>query len=83
MNQKTAKMIKKIAQIFNKRERGIKQLWNTLTPKQKEITRRDFEEIIKKDKINKRELEVKKKKELEDHVEKLEKKIVKNENKSK
>lgn len=76
-------MIKKIAQIFNKRERGIKQLWNTLTPKQKEITRRDFEEIIKKDKINKRELEVKKKKELEDHVEKLEKKIVKNENKSK
>lgn len=83
MNQKTAKLLNNIAIVFNKRPRSVKKLWKSLTPKQREITRKDFEEILRKGEIEMRELEAKKKREAKDHADKLEKKMKKNENKSK
>lgn len=77
MNQKTAKVLKKISAIFRKSERGVKKMWNTLTPEQKEITRRDFEEIIRKNNIEMRVLEAKRRQEAKEHIEKLESKIKK------
>jgi len=75
MNQKTAKLLNNIAVVFNKKPKSLRKLWNTLDPKQKEITRRDFEEILRKGELEMKQLEAQKKKEANEHAQKLEDKM--------
>ena len=77
MNQKTAKLLNNIAVVFNKKPKSLRKLWNTLDPKQKEITRRDFEEILRKGELEMKQLEAQKKKEANEHAQKLEDKMKK------
>lgn len=75
MNQKTTKLLNNIALVFNKSPRSLKKLWKRLTPEQREVTRKDFEEILRKGELEMKELEAKKRREANDHADKLEKKI--------
>jgi len=75
MNQKTSKLLNNIAIVFNKKPRSLRKLWDRLTPEQKEVTRKDFEEILRNGEREMKELEAKKRLEADEHAKKLESKI--------
>lgn len=77
MNSKTAGLLNKVASIFNKNTKSLKQHFNKLTDKEKQVARLGFEQMIQR---YNRELKVKealKKIEEKQVVDKLESKLVK------